>query len=619
MNFHPRSVFIHVAKEPYENGEERGVYVHLGGDVKKSLYLAGRNSTPEAAPYRAKPLSPFGALGSGGPNFRARANRYAGDGKLTVEFKQEVITEPSPRGTTFEFVLHPTTKDLFVIKKNNTSTRSTEVHVLSASSNYQDFVRHSGTALHETDARYQFLLDKGPNLLAIKKHNTDTNKTEVHRLSEKSQYQTFDLHTPTALFETSDAIEFLPDRKSGLCAIEKRNTGSDYVEFRRISGRKFDQLGPEIRTVLPASNAEFDVRLARVLLSEETDLIALRTPRARSSEIAIMVASAKSKYKALSLGIGLPLNSRGVALAFLQDADNDLYVIMSAGGDSARMYIFSARSLYQKSSFRPIKLPRELVTSTSVMPDILSQEGRFMLLPCNNEIVLGAPESDSLTAENAGAVAAAVGSGLSEMAELVKPVFYMDNRHTLFVEPNVTETTIEDHEEWVQRTLLPATAAEWINRLNDVVVMPASPGFKLSGPVWAERDGRLPIDSPSLIKATPDMDWLINPVTGLVFDGVVVGPGGRTGFEVRPAGEMIDSVIRAGVPVSVHAGSGVAADTGAVLTGAAAIGHMGLSPVSGSLNIVGSAGFNAGLAQNVARAGRLGIGAGRPAAGTTER
>ena len=31
----------------------------------------------------------------------------------------------------------------------------------------------------------------------------------------------------------------------------------------------------------------------------------------------------------------------------------------------------------------------------------------------------------------------------------MKPVFYQDNAHTLFVEPNVTERTIEEWQEWV--------------------------------------------------------------------------------------------------------------------------------------------------------------------------
>lgn len=41
-------------------------------------------------------------------------------------------------------------RDLFCIIKRGTGTHSTEVHVLSADSNYKTFILQTGTALHET-------------------------------------------------------------------------------------------------------------------------------------------------------------------------------------------------------------------------------------------------------------------------------------------------------------------------------------------------------------------------------------------------------------------------------------------------------------------------------------
>ena len=81
-----RDRFIHVAKEPYENGEERGVYIHLGQPFSQAFYLAGRNSTPEYQSFSAAPANPYGATS-------ARATRYQGSKTLTVKFAQKIRTE----------------------------------------------------------------------------------------------------------------------------------------------------------------------------------------------------------------------------------------------------------------------------------------------------------------------------------------------------------------------------------------------------------------------------------------------------------------------------------------------------------------------------------------------
>ena len=88
LNFDPGSVFVHVSKEPYENGEERGIYVHLrGGGVDQACYLAGRNASPESAAAAPAPANPLTSAR------RVMANRYAGSGALAVEFRRSIVTE----------------------------------------------------------------------------------------------------------------------------------------------------------------------------------------------------------------------------------------------------------------------------------------------------------------------------------------------------------------------------------------------------------------------------------------------------------------------------------------------------------------------------------------------
>jgi hypothetical protein len=85
-SFSRNDVIIHVSKEPYDNDEERGVYIHLGGAIGQAFYLAGRNSPPEKAGYSPTPANPYSAS-------EPRANRYSGLGPLAVSFKRRITTE----------------------------------------------------------------------------------------------------------------------------------------------------------------------------------------------------------------------------------------------------------------------------------------------------------------------------------------------------------------------------------------------------------------------------------------------------------------------------------------------------------------------------------------------
>jgi hypothetical protein len=85
--FDDRTVLIHVSKEPYEDGDERGVYVYLrGGGVDQSFYMAGRNAAPETAGGREQPRNPLTSAS------RVVASRYAGSGALSVEFRRRITT-----------------------------------------------------------------------------------------------------------------------------------------------------------------------------------------------------------------------------------------------------------------------------------------------------------------------------------------------------------------------------------------------------------------------------------------------------------------------------------------------------------------------------------------------
>jgi hypothetical protein len=69
---------------------------------------------------------------------------------------------------------HP--DDVIFIKKANTGTNSTEVHILSAQQGYRGWSLQTGSALHVTDNNWEFLLAPNRDIFCVKKANTSTNR-----------------------------------------------------------------------------------------------------------------------------------------------------------------------------------------------------------------------------------------------------------------------------------------------------------------------------------------------------------------------------------------------------------------------------------------------------------
>lgn len=130
--------------------------------------------------------------------------------------------------------------DLYCICKKNTGSHSTEVHILSGSDDFGSFLLQTGTNLHETDNTWKFCLDdfNGDgylDLFCIKKSNTGSGSTEVHILGGNSNYQNFIFQTATALHETGDNWDF-GVWDNNLYCIAKNNTGSHSTEVHVLSG-----------------------------------------------------------------------------------------------------------------------------------------------------------------------------------------------------------------------------------------------------------------------------------------------------------------------------------------------------------------------------------------------
>ena len=76
------------------------------------------------------------------------------------EFKIQTSTILHKTGDSFSFLLgdynHDGCLDLYAISKSQTSSKSTEVHILSGKNNYRSWLLQTGTKLHETGNGYFF-------------------------------------------------------------------------------------------------------------------------------------------------------------------------------------------------------------------------------------------------------------------------------------------------------------------------------------------------------------------------------------------------------------------------------------------------------------------------------
>jgi predicted GNAT superfamily acetyltransferase len=146
--------------------------------------------------------------------------------------------------------------DLYAIKVRKTGSGMAEVHVLDRASAYQTFLMHTPIAITAADAPNfywavgDYNRDGNADLYAVKeivkqsKGALSMAMAEVHVLDRVTNYQSFLLHTPTAI-TAADAPNFTwaladynRDGSPDLCAIKVKNVGlSGMVEMHTLAGQ----------------------------------------------------------------------------------------------------------------------------------------------------------------------------------------------------------------------------------------------------------------------------------------------------------------------------------------------------------------------------------------------
>lgn len=111
--------------------------------------------------------------------------------------------------------------DLFIIKKAGVA--STEAHILTATSQYKIFSRNGSTDMHRTDNSYKFLFAPNNDLFVVKKLNTGSGFTELHILSNGNNYSRRDSQLSTGLIQTNEYYFFALTTKKELVIVRKLN------------------------------------------------------------------------------------------------------------------------------------------------------------------------------------------------------------------------------------------------------------------------------------------------------------------------------------------------------------------------------------------------------------
>lgn len=241
-------------------------------------------------------------------------------------FRLQTATALHPTDDTFEFGI-AANADVIAIKKSGTASNTTEIHVLSAASGYQQFSLQTATALHPTDRTFEFGIGPNNDVFAIKKSGTGSGMTEIHVLSAASGYQQFSLQTKTALHPTDDTFEFGIAPNGDVFAIKKSGTASGTTEIHVLSAASgYQQFSLQTRTTLHPTDPTFEFGIAT-----NRDVFAIKKSSTGPGMTEIHVLSAASGYQQFSLQTQTALHPTDRTFEFGVAANRDAVAIKKAG------------------------------------------------------------------------------------------------------------------------------------------------------------------------------------------------------------------------------------------------------------------------------------------------
>ncbi|MCR6666326.1 MAG: M12 family metallopeptidase [Methyloversatilis sp.] len=248
---------------------------------------------------------------------------------FAYDFALQTPTALHETGRDFTFSFLPN-GDLMAIKKSGGGSTSTEVHILTAASNYSQFRLQTGTALHPTGDEFAFSTLSNGDLMAIKKSGGGSTSTEVHILTAASNYSQFRLQTRTALHPTGGDFSFSTLSNGDLMAIKKSGGGATSTEVHILTAASnYSQFRLQTGTALHPTGDDFAFSTLA-----NGDLMAVKKYGTGTQSTEVHILSAKSNYGRFVTQSGTGLHETDGSFEFLARDGNELVAIKKAGTGS---------------------------------------------------------------------------------------------------------------------------------------------------------------------------------------------------------------------------------------------------------------------------------------------
>jgi hypothetical protein len=232
---------------------------------------------------------------------------------------------------------------------NRTGSSKTEVHILTANSNYAKYSIETGTAPDMSSAsQWAFAFAPNADLFAIKLNKTDSGHIEVHILSAASKYQQFSLHTATPLPETMPGDwTFQVGANGDPYAITTNHSVSGKVEVHVLtSASSYQHWSNEVATALDT----VDPTRWEFQLASNNDLVGVNL-NGGSGKTEVHILSAAANYQQYRLHAATVLGPTDRATwQFRVGANDDLLGILlnGTGSGMTEVHRLSASSNYGK-------------------------------------------------------------------------------------------------------------------------------------------------------------------------------------------------------------------------------------------------------------------------------
>lgn len=239
-------------------------------------------------------------------------------------FDLQTGTALHPTGAQWQFCVAGN-RDVIGIKKNGTESGRTEIHVLSAGSNYSAFSLHAASALHPTDGNWDFAIAPNRDLFAVKK-NGGSGTTEIHVLSAASDYSELSLQAATALHPTDANWDFLVAGNRDVVAVKKRGGDSGMTEVHVLSaGDDYASFNLHARTALHETDGTWNFGINR------RDVFAIRKSGTGTGRTEVHVLSAGDDYATFALQTGTVLHPTDDTFEFGVGPSDELFAIKKSG------------------------------------------------------------------------------------------------------------------------------------------------------------------------------------------------------------------------------------------------------------------------------------------------